>query len=227
MVARGIRGDGERKGLRLAGARARGLAGFTVIEILVVVLIVTLLAAIALPGIAKRAIGNRARGITQEVASAYRSGRLNALGRGAATLVRYDQVAGTVTILEAIQGPAAAQGPLCATMPVNSCTTAMAQWDPASTTHQTLSTIDITGGGDFTSSMLFRDVTGAAASPAVIEICFTPAGRTFVRGGAATAASSTFAPMAGSARVAITDPNGIIRYAAIPPNGAARTMREQ
>lgn len=230
MFARRNRRDGEPGVRRSARAcEERRSAGFTVIEILVVVLIVTLLAAIAVPGISKRARGNRARALAEQVATAYRGGRLNALGRGAATVVRYDQTAGTVTVLEAIQGTVVATaglGAACATMPVNSCTASLTQWDPGATTNQVLSTANITGEGDFTTSMQARAADGTASSNPVIDICFTPAGRTFVRGGATAAALPAFVPMAGSARVAITDPEGVVRVAAIPPNGAARTVRE-
>lgn len=239
MFAGGKRGSGGPKEQRSVDRRdwkVRASAGFTVLEILIVVVIVTLLAAIAVPGISKRARGYKARGIAETAANIYRGARLNALGRGAATLVRYDQVTGTLTVLEAIQGPvvAAAQGAGCATMPVNSCTDNLARWDPASVTNQRLSTTNLLGGGDFTTTMLFRDAAGNSTASATIDVCFTPAGRTFVRGGAAPAAlgGTPFGTMAGSARLDIVEPDGAVadgtlRYVAIPPSGAARTVRAQ
>lgn len=200
--------------------------GFTLIELMVVVIVITLLAVIAMPGIARRMAGNRARIATENLAATYRGARMNALGRGAATLVRYD--AGQVQVLEAIQGTASALGPGCALLPESSCTTPVDRWSTASQQHHVISTFDATTQGVLTSQGSYRLVDGTSTTANVIEICFSPLGRTYIRSGGSVSGmtSIAFEPMVGNARFDLVEGGGEVRVAAVPPNGAARAYRE-
>lgn len=202
--------------------------GFTLIEIMVVIVIITLLASIAVPSIAARLRSERARSVTEGVAGLFRGARLNALGRGAATLVRFDS--GRLTVLEAISGPACdvVAVPGCTTIPVSSCTDVVSRFAAASQTSQELSSLDATDAGELTVTMGYRLLGGTLSTNNAVDVCFSPMGRAFVRAGAGSAALDTipFQPLTTSAQVQVVNPTlpSAVRFAVLAPNGAARAV---
>jgi prepilin-type N-terminal cleavage/methylation domain-containing protein len=210
---------------------AKLTAGFTLIEVMVVIVIVTLLSAIAVPTVSRRLDANLARGVTESVAIMFRNARLNALGRGAATAIRFD--AGQITIVEAVQGTTCGVIPGCATLPVNSCTNAlnrfMAGGGPT-LINQQLATFDATRQGSLATSMGYQLGGGLLSTTSAVDICFTPMGRTFVRAGATSAAldAVAFTPLTSSAQVRVVEYAGVgaARFAVLAPNGAARAVHQ-
>jgi len=202
--------------------------GFTLIEIMVVIVIITLLASIALPSIAARLRSERARSVTEGVAGLFRGARLNALGRGAATVVRFE--GGQLTVLEAISGPTCdiAAVPGCTTIPVSSCTDIVNRFATANQTSQEIGNVDATNAGDLTVAMGYRLLGGTLSSDSAVDICFSPMGRAFVRTGASSSALDAvpFQPLTTSAQVQVVDPTlpSAVRYTVLAPNGAARAV---
>lgn len=227
-VERTMKADREPRGLCSDPVgRARG---FTLIEIMVVIVIITLLAAIAVPSIAARLRSERARAVTEGVAGMFRGARLNALGRGAATVVRFE--GGALTVLEAISGPGCDVSaiPGCTTIPVSSCTDIVGRFAAANQTSQELGNLDATDAGELTVTMGYRLLGGALSTNGAVDVCFSPMGRAFVRGGASSSALDTvpFQPLTTSAQVQVVNPNlaSAIRFAVIAPNGAARAVHQ-
>jgi prepilin-type N-terminal cleavage/methylation domain-containing protein len=146
---------------------------FTLIEVMVVVVIITLMSAMAIPTMRRRLESNRTRAGAENLAALFRSARLNAMGRGAATVVRF--ASGQVEVREAVLGPGclpANSG--CATVPVNSCTDAVNRFAAGGNNRQ-IANINVTQGGDLLATMDYRAAGALVASPGV-DICFTPLG---------------------------------------------------
>lgn len=190
--------------------------GFTLLEVLVVVIIVGALAAAAIPAISRRLKANRTREAGQRVAELYRVARVQALGSGRATLVRYADASG-VGNFEVRQRSALVTPGTCEIAQVSACGD-LSNWTSTGTDNQLIGGASI--GGDLGLEMF--DPADAAVTSA--DVCFTPLGRAFLRIGAATA----FTPMTGSLRAEVfrgttADRVGLTRHVVIPPNGAARS----
>jgi prepilin-type N-terminal cleavage/methylation domain-containing protein len=194
--------------------------GFSLVELMVVVIIIAALAVVAVPQATKQIKAQHTQQTAQIVANMYRTARMHALGRGAAMLVRYSNAnQGSLQMREAIQGPAGA----CEGMPVSSCL--LAQWNDA-TQVNVLDTLD--PSLEPSTNPIVIGVVGAppndASLQANMDVCFSPAGRTFVRYNQNGPWSAlTGVPVisverrdAGGGRV------GLVRNILLLPNGAAR-----
>jgi prepilin-type N-terminal cleavage/methylation domain-containing protein len=206
--------------------------GFTLIEVMVVIVIVGLLSVIAVPTISRRMDANRARGTTESVALLFRNARLNALGRGAATAVRFE--GGRMAVMEAVQGttcnPAVVPG--CDTLPINSCTSRVDRFivgGGPDARNRELMTLDATQNGSLAVTMGYQ-LGGVLSTAVAVDICFTPMGRAFVRTGPSTAGLDAvpFLPLTSSAQVRVAQYAGAgpVRFAVLAPNGAARAVHQ-
>jgi type II secretion system protein H len=204
---RETRGPTARTGL--PGARVHG---FTLIELMVVVLIITVMAGLALPTAVVQLRDRRVQEAAREIGLLYREARLQAIGRGAATLLRYDGT--TFTVLEARVG-----GPTCPDMPVPDClgfrwvgepdkSRAVKSYQPAASSGD-LSTVTVA----------LSDSSGAAVS--ALEVCFSPNGRAFSRN--AIDDGTSLQPMNEVYSVTLDrHGQGRTRVVALLPNGSAR-----
>jgi len=212
--------------------RRRYARGFTLVELMVVVVIITALAALAVPSILRQMRDRRTRQAAEEIASLYRQARLRALGRGSAVMVRYNAATG-FQIREAVVGGSNT----CARLPSTSCTTT--QWGQGPTVangDQLISgfnpTSNVYDGVVSTAHAGDPNLGGGSAvtadpSVSVLDICFTPMGRTLFR--IVDGANTPLFPMTGVPLIEVkrhsddTHFEGLTRNVIIPPNGLART----
>lgn len=188
--------------------------GFTLIEMMVVVLVITLVATLAVPSVSKRMQSNETSNAAQIIASAYRTARLQAMGRGSAVVVRYN--AGTFQILEGILGVGVAPAG-CDPLPAASCTTPVDRWDAGSPGFQVLESYNFAGGQ-------YTVTTQDTATRTLLDVCFSPSGRAYTR----TAATGALTPMTTPVDISIerTDAVGLQRRVAVSPSGSARVVAE-
>lgn len=161
------------------------LRGFTLVELMVVVVIIAVLAVIAVPSFTARFRQQRVVRAAQDIAEVYRTARTQALGRGSAVVVTYTpgaNGAGRVTLLEGVQGDAAAtaaQRANCGNAPSRGCITnnwANILASPNVGTTRLL----------YTYRAPTRVTTTAAVGAATVStgtpfsVCFSPGGRTYV-----------------------------------------------
>jgi type II secretion system protein H len=165
---RGTRGPIARTGP--SGARAHG---FTLIELMVVVLIITVVAGLAAPTAVVQLRDRRVQQAARKIGLLYREARLHAVGRGAATLMRYDGT--TFTVLEARAGALA----VCPDMPVPDCLSV-----PWVTIPNSSREIDgyrpVAPSGDLAAMTVSLSDAAGVTVPA-FEVCFSPNGRAFSR----------------------------------------------
>jgi hypothetical protein len=144
----------------------------------------------------------------------YRQARLQAMGRGAAVLVRFRS--GQFEVHEARLGTAAAVS-ACADLPVSSCVGTT--WSDTNSTHLVDWHIESDTGDTAGTTIAVADSSGTDR-PA-LDICFSPMGRTFVRESVSDA--DAFDTLA-EAYVVTVDRTGMPRprRVVLMPNGTAR-----
>jgi prepilin-type N-terminal cleavage/methylation domain-containing protein len=197
--------------IRHRSSYRRGQRGFTMMEMLAVVAVIGILVAAATPMFLGVLRDRRANGDTLTIAEMYRLARNRSMGRGAATLVRYDEATSTWTMMEAIlSGPAT---PPINNLPVSSCLGT--DW-AAGGNNRVISTFN--GPAD-TVQVRFYDETDTARTD--IDICFTPRGRTYIGPAGGPLATMSGVGTFTTQRLPVTD-NQRVRTVFIAPNGAAR-----
>jgi type IV fimbrial biogenesis protein FimT len=178
---------------------------------MVVVVMVAILAVLAVPQVTERLRERRSSEAAQRIASLYRTGRMRALGRGAAVLIRYD--ADGFRVYEAIQDDDAAAG--CEQLPSSSCLTT--DWNDADQRHE-VTVFNPKNRGEY------EDVRTTVSDPGgtareELDVCFTPVGRAYLR----TSDAEALGPMMGVATVAVSRGAGsLTRRVSVLPNGIAR-----
>jgi type IV fimbrial biogenesis protein FimT len=203
--------------LRLAAdrqplARLRTRA-FTLIELMVVVLIITVMAGLAIPTAIVQLRDRRVQEAARTIGSLFREARMQAVGRGVAVLVRYDD--GDFSVLEAREGTASA----CPDTPVPDCLSVPWVAEP-SRSRETQRYEPVAASGDMAAlTVSLTDSTNSALS--ALEVCFSPNGRAFAR--AAINDGTALQPMNQVYTVTLTRKGqGRSRVVALLPNGTAR-----
>ena len=199
-------------------ARARRLArvgtrAFTLIELMVVVLIITVMAGLAIPTAVVQLRDRRVQEAARTIGSLFREARLQAVGRGAAVLVRYD--AGAFSVLEARAGSAAT----CPDAPVPDCLSVPWVAEPTRS-RETKHYEPVAASGDM--AALTVNLTDSTSSTVLaLEVCFSPNGRVFVR--QAIDDGTALLPMTEVYTVTLARKGqGRQRVVALLPNGTAR-----
>ncbi len=206
----------------VTGFRGGSSRGFTLIELMVVVIIIGALAVLAIPTISGQMRSRRTQFVAKEVSNLYRNGRLRAMGRGSAVMVRYSRAVdteGRFDVLEAVRTDP--NNPTCDRLPVSSCT--VTNWaDPAQT--QPIGGLMIKGRAEL-DGVRARARDPNDADVATMDVCFTPMGRAFVR----YAVAGQFNPLTAVPRLKVTRvdtgsnvPFGPTRWVLVLPNGSAR-----
>ena len=180
---------------------------------MVVVLIIGILAAIALPQITARMRERRANQAAQQIALIYRNARLRAMGRGFSVLVNYNAGTGTFRVLETLPTGGLTD---CTPRLPPSCTAV--NWTSATATRQVESFAPIASGADSGVTVTVTPKPGTAAA-SLLDLCFSPRGRTFSR----TVAANALAPMTGTIDVTVgRGVNTLQRHITVLPSGMAR-----
>jgi type IV fimbrial biogenesis protein FimT len=203
-------------GPRNAPSWSAGARGFTLIELMVVVLIITVVAGLAAPSAVVQMKERRVQEAARQIAILYREARLQAVGTGAATLLRYS--GGTFQVREAVAGPLAP----CPNAPVPSCNI---PWigQPA-LSRQTASYAAVASGGDL-SSLALSVTNGSGGALPEFEVCFSPNGRAFSR--AILNDGTPLLPLNETITGTLRRPGmGRSRSVVLLPNGTARLSAE-
>lgn len=195
----------------------RARRGFTLIELMVVVLIITISAAIAMPGIANRMKSNRTKVAADAIATLYRNARMRAMGRGSAILVTYNGTSGRFAVREAIRGANSADAG-CAQLPETSCLEPN-RWNAAPVRSQEIDSANFMAG-DFVTQRSATD--GTALGVQNLDVCFSPAGRSFSRSVAAAPLDVMTAPV--RFEIWRDDGVGFRRAVVVSPTGMARAV---
>lgn len=193
-----------RPALRRAAAR-----GFTLLEMMAVVAIIGVLVAVATPRMVQIIKDRRVEETAKNVGRTFTQARVRAMARGTATLFRFTSTPSGSPKLEIRESIA---GGVDGSLPGGSCFAS--DWSNGSPTSQSLMTLD-TGSGDFVVEFL-DDQDGVHP---LVEMCFTPHGRTYLRyGPAAPFQAVTFVP-----RVRSTNTRtGRERFTFLPASGVGR-----
>lgn len=213
-----------------SGASRAVERGFTLIELTVVVIIISVFSALAMPQVTAQLRDRRVHEAAQRIALIYQQARMRAMGQGGAMLVRYSTSGqGAFQTEEALVGTANALQK-CALLPSVSCT--QTDWaNAANNQFRVIENIDFstepglfddpTHPGVFTS--LTTDTGAAAASNTVMDVCFTPLGRTFIRYGVTNAwTTPQGVPQISVVRKFGANEIGLARKVLILPTGIAR-----
>lgn len=214
------------KDLPLCGSR--GVAGFSLVEVMVTVVIITIIAAIALPTLRKGMRDRRTRQMAEEVARVFRDARLRAMARGSAVMVHYNKNTKSFDVREAVTGRLASQPATCARLPASSCQ--LANFTATGTPNvlrgsQPIENLTVDTVSETTGLKLKLELP-VEGSPDDFSVCFTPLGRAY--------SSVTWPPNFSTLlsevpliRVYRTEPGdtaqvGLERRVVVLPNGQAR-----
>jgi type II secretion system protein H len=191
--------------------------GFTLVELVAVVLIITVFAALSIPTAVAQMRDRRVQESAREIALVFRQARLRAMGRGAAVLVRFDGETQRFEVHEARLGKAAVDA-TCADLPVSSCLRTL--WNSDDAAHRLVDGHSEATTGEMSNVSI--GVTDSGNNPiAELEICFTPAGRGFVR--EAMNDGQAFVPLAEAYVATVSRPGKTrTRRVVLMPNGTAR-----
>ncbi len=205
--------------------RPRGAAGrgFTLIELIVVVIIVGVMAVLAIPTITGQMRSRRTQFVAKEISNLYRNGRIRAMGRGSAVLIRFDRAVDTEGRFEVREAVRSAQAnPNCDRLPVSSCT--LTSWLPANQDSMVIGQFVINGRAEL-DGIRTRVKDPANNDQTAMDVCFTPMGRSFMRYGQANPFTAlTTIPRVKVSRVNTGSeaPYGPSRWVLVLPNGNTR-----
>jgi type IV fimbrial biogenesis protein FimT len=182
---------------------------------MVVVLIITVLAGLALPTAVVQLRDRRVQEAARKVGLLFREARLQAVGRGAAVLMRYDSTDFSFKVFEARAGALAA----CPDAPVPDCLSVPWVSNPGQS-RLVNEFQPVSATGDL-AAMTVALTDSAGASVASLEVCFSPNGRAFAR--QIIADGTPLLPLSQVYSVTLTrQGQGRARTVALLPNGTAR-----
>lgn len=199
-------------------AMRSGGRGFSVVELLTVLAVIGILIVAAAPVFRRVLQESRVTAGAQRIADLYRTARMRAMGRGAATLVRWNASAvypsaKQFSMREAVVNVGAGQQ-----LPSSSCFAT--NWAKNSTTSRLISALDVRSGRLGPASAQFQ-ATYNGIIMGFADLCFTPRGRTYVR----WQSGNAFTALHSVPRIIIKNTNSNrTRYVVIPPSGAARVV---
>ena len=174
--------DGFWASVRSLTTASRKVRGFTLIELMVVVVIIAILAVIAVPLFSARLQGRRIFQVAGRMADLYRGSRTRALARGGAVVVRLNPTTDSLTVLEGVQGTALATASgadrtACGNLPTRGCLTN--NWGNLGSGTVIGTARQIEGLGNEKVQTSYTIGNGAKNDTTQLDLCFSPAGRTF------------------------------------------------
>lgn len=191
------------------------------VELLTVIAVIGILAAAAAPSFVEFMRDRRVSDAASNIAELYRTARSRAMGRGSATMVRWNETAALPTdsnpeghfgMREAVMGPAT---PFHARLPSTSCLAA--DFSVGSTTSAHIAAFDERRQRYAPAQATFRNPNNTDVGYA--EICYTPRGRSFIR----YSPGAGWQALTGVPTIEVLNGDtSLRRFVVLPPNGAAR-----